>query len=95
MISRFCDICGERLLERNTPKGGINNRRVGTKIYNPDNSASLSVEIIAYKNNTANDGDFCIYCIIDALNKLDDRVKQSIFEELPDVASEKIPESLR
>ncbi len=34
---------------------------------------SVEVEVITAKNNVWNDGDFCKYCVLDALYKLDDR----------------------
>ena len=77
MIKRFCDCCGAVLDKRNTAptnEGGI--ERLQAKVKK-GGKVLLQVEVITAKGSTWNDGEFCKYCIIDAINQLDDRPKQA------------------
>jgi hypothetical protein len=60
MIKRYCDQCGDELVKRNTRLIREDTRLLG-KID------CLSFEIITGKDATWNDGDFCQYCIADAI----------------------------
>lgn len=71
MIRRYCDCCGDEIVSKNK----INDAgfRLTGEITKADSSSTLKVEVITAKDNTWNDGDFCKYCVIDAINKADDR----------------------
>lgn len=67
-IKRFCDQCFTEMTEKNTPFGtGQVSGRLSASI------GHLGVEVIQSQNKTSNSGDYCKYCILDALYKLDDR----------------------
>jgi len=77
MVRRYCDCCGEEITDKN--RVGDAHWRLTAKIEPKKNSRScksLIVEVITAKDGAWNDGDFCKYCIIDAINKLDDRPKE-------------------
>jgi hypothetical protein len=83
-IKRFCDCCDMEITEENRPKGIVNNYRLsGTyRRLNSEIKPKLYFEVITGKDakNTGaacNDGDWCKYCIIEAINALDDRPKAS------------------
>ena len=71
MIKRFCDCCKLEMTERTTPSWGDNGARVGVAIDR--NGVKLGVQVIQFVNGTANAGDVCTHCILDALYALDDR----------------------
>jgi len=74
MIKRYCDCCGSEMLDFNSPRDGTTHNRLEAKVKAKNCSGSvLSVEVITGLNNTSNAGDFCKYCILDALYTLDDR----------------------
>lgn len=70
MIRYFCDCCGKEISERDTntrnPLGRL------SAMLKRGNS-ELAVEVIETKDGTSNAGNFCRYCVLDALAKLDDR----------------------
>jgi len=69
----FCDMCDRQLTDETMPNGGFNGvNRLGTSLTRPG-KPMLKVEVMTFKGQTANDGDWCKYCILDALYKLDDR----------------------
>lgn len=72
MIKHYCDVCGDVITENNCAiGGGIASDRLGGKIRIQD--IELKWEIITSLDGCANKGDFCKYCIIDAIKQLDDR----------------------
>lgn len=72
MIRHYCDCCEQEITSENEAKGGFNTAdRLGAMIQR--NGVQLKVEVLTTKNGTANDGDFCKHCILDALYRLDDR----------------------
>jgi hypothetical protein len=72
MQKTFCDQCGDEITDATKCTGGYErNWRLGTEIQR--NGVKLRVEILTAKNGTANAGDFCKYCVIEAINALDDR----------------------
>lgn len=75
MIKTFCDGCGKEITGQNAPRGGPlhDNDRLGATLITV--GGALHVEVITSKDGTANNGDWCKYCILDALNRLDDRPK--------------------
>lgn len=77
MIRKYCDICEKEITSDNTVTSSAGYPRLSTAIYSPDKAVKLTVELIQYKNDTSNTGDFCKYCIIDAFNKFDDRTRPS------------------
>lgn len=72
MTRHFCDICGSELLEHNSPKNNNTNNHLAS-----EPGTKLMFEIMTGFAGTWNAGEFCKYCIIDAVNKLDDRPKVS------------------
>ena len=65
----FCDICESELTNRDFGRQAGSYTRYKTPI--------LNFEITTGKDGVWNGGDFCRYCIIDAVNTLDDRPKAS------------------
>lgn len=72
MTKKFCDFCGDEITKRNEVAETGN--RLMSEITGK-NGTRLAVEILVIKDGAANRGDFCKYCILKALNKLDDRPK--------------------
>ena len=81
MTKHFCDKCSDEITEKNECNGGnVVGSRLGTTIkFRPkgrliiDPEDRFTVEILTSFNGTANAGEFCKYCVLDALYKLDDR----------------------
>lgn len=73
MIKIYCDCCGVEIDRSTLPKGGVTNDRLAAKVKSKNGCHVLGVEVITRLDNTANAGDFCKNCILDALYKLDDR----------------------
>ena len=71
MIKHFCDCCKKEMTPEITPKGGCNGARLDTEVK--VKGIRLKVEVITSLDGTGNAGDFCKYCILDALQELDDR----------------------
>lgn len=76
MIRYYCDGCRKEITEANAAVGGpIHSAdRLGTEIVTKE-SVHLKVEVITSMNGTANAGQFCKHCVLDALYRLDDRPK--------------------
>lgn len=70
MIRYFCDCCGEEIAERDT-KARNPLHRLTAKLKR--GNSELQVEVIETKDGTSNAGNFCRYCVLDALSALDDR----------------------
>ena len=80
MIKLFCDCCGDEIVENNSPRfspGSTYLGRLCASVTSANRKTKLSVEVITSKDGVSNDGDFCKYCILDALVGLDDRPKVS------------------
>jgi hypothetical protein len=74
MIRHYCDYCGDEITTANDCTGGAVNcpdSRLGCEIEN--NGVLLRVEIMVAFNGKWNSGHACKYCVLDALNQLDDR----------------------
>lgn len=69
MIRYFCDCCGEEIVTRDKDRNPL--YRLTAKLQK--GSSVLQVEVIESKDGTSNAGDFCRYCVLEALQKLDDR----------------------
>ena len=68
MIKHFCDVCGNELTDENcVPHDAGRPHRLRY------DKSTLMFEITTGLKGTWNSGDFCKYCVIDAINKLDDR----------------------
>lgn len=74
MIKTFCDCCGEEISGDNELKGGTIGR-LGAKVKAANARTELKVEVITIKGDTANAGDFCLYCVLAALNSADKRAR--------------------
>ena len=68
----FCDQCGDELNETNQQEHG--SFRIG-KVIESESKTKLSIEVITSMANVSNCGEFCKYCILDELYKLDDRTR--------------------
>lgn len=78
MIRTFCDCCGEEITERNRIPESESNRLQAYVLGNLNGvRKSIKVEVITSYNGITNAGDFCKYCVLDALYKLDDRPKEA------------------
>ena len=79
MTKYFCDKCGTELGSGNSCVGGhMANDRLGTTVdffwkHGLGVTRKLKVEILTSLDGTSNAGDFCKYCVIDAIKQLDDR----------------------
>ena len=72
MIKVYCDICCTQITHENQSTGGVMvKNRLGVEIQKHDHR--FYFEVVQSKNSTANDGDICRYCVLDALYRLDDR----------------------
>ena len=74
MIKHFCDQCAVEITEGNEckqhfPLFADGHRRLGGR----DRRLGFSVMVGDAENKTWNSGDFCKYCVIDAVKSLDDR----------------------
>ena len=79
MIRRFCDCCGAEITESNTTHSPTSQNALGrlkTTVrskHGVEPQCKLTVEVIISKDHCGNAGDFCKYCILDALLVADDR----------------------
>ncbi len=71
MTKYYCDCCEKEITESNCLEGGQNSGRLAAEIKR--NGFKLKVEILTSKDDRANEGLFCKYCVLDALYRLDDR----------------------
>lgn len=72
MVRYFCDYCNKEIKDSDMAKRNPLHRLTATV---EKGSSRLTVEVIESQDGTANAGHFCRYCIIDAINKLDDRTR--------------------
>lgn len=72
MIKHFCDMCESEITSRNAAKGG--DTGMGTTLKRK--GVWLQVEV-ATKGANESPAEFCKYCILDALYKLDDRPRDA------------------
>lgn len=73
MIRRFCDCCGDEIIEgENNLMEGADRIKVQVKGIN---NTILGVEFLTSLDGVYNEGDFCRYCVIDAVDALDDRTE--------------------
>ena len=70
VIRYFCDCCGEEIAERDTKDRNPLHRLTATLTKK---DSVLQVEVIESKDGVGNAGNFCRYCVLDALYGLDDR----------------------
>jgi len=68
MIKRYCDCCGEEITNSNC----IPSSRLRATVKGQANT-KLTIEILTALDGCSNKGDFCRYCVIDAVKLLDDR----------------------
>lgn len=82
MIKTFCDRCGDELTSanrcapRNTAGFQLSHSgRLGLRSSRSSDTHdnTMMVEVITGKGDTWNTGDWCKYCVISAVNELDDR----------------------
>ncbi len=73
MIKLYCDCCGVNITDKN--KIGWGKDSLSAEIKTRKGSAFI-LRVIIGEGNSWESADFCKYCVIDALNKADDRVKE-------------------
>ncbi len=75
MTKYFCDGCGKEITKESACAGAAMNSpdRLGTEVKK--RNKTLKVEVMTGTDGTWNDGEWCKYCVLDALYKLDDRPK--------------------
>jgi hypothetical protein len=76
MIRIYCDLCLSEITDTNAPTGSpvSHNRLGGTQPWNGAPERGFFIfEVCTGLKDTWNEGHFCKYCIIDAVNELDDR----------------------
>lgn len=74
MIKHFCDCCEVELTDKNRCSGSPETSdRLGGRITAFKTHANIEFEVLTGLNKCWNNGDFCKYCVIDAVNSLDDR----------------------
>jgi hypothetical protein len=76
MIRRYCDSCKAEMTQANTPCFGTTGDRLAVKINR--NGVELGVEVLQIVDGTANAGDICKHCILDALYEMDDRLAKRL-----------------
>lgn len=75
MIRTFCDCCGDEITDRNSvaARGNALGRLTANVKPKKHGGETMGVEVITAGEGTWNKGHFCKYCVIDAINTLDDR----------------------
>lgn len=80
---RFCDHCGDEITMSNDLRP-LGDATIGSAVgrlcgaherHGPGGRDRLMVEIVTGQDSTWNRGDYCRYCVIDAVSSLDDRPK--------------------
>lgn len=73
MTRTYCDGCGSELKsDDNVCTGGtVSKSRLGTTLQK--GKSAIMIEIMIGKDGAWNQGDWCKYCVIDAVTNLDDR----------------------
>ena len=76
MIRHYCDVCDNEITDENRISGGAGRlARLGHE-SRPGLQHTMMFEVtIGTIDGAWNSGDFCKYCVIDAINALDDRAK--------------------
>lgn len=79
MIKTFCDCCGHEITAKNSPDCDGKNLGRLTAQVNPKTPGgeTMAVQVITAGEGTWNKGHFCKYCVIDAINRLDDRPRDA------------------
>ena len=86
MIRHFCDECGDELKGKNRCKSNRgstgpdkdSDRLAGEGSGSKPTPGVMHFEIMTGRGNTWNDGEFCKYCVLDAVAKLDDRPRRTM-----------------
>ena len=74
MIRRFCDVCDNELTDENSIIGAPGRVQRLCNESLPGINTKVAFEVTTGTVGGAwNSGDFCKYCVIDAINRLDDR----------------------
>lgn len=83
----FCDICKNEITDENKVNFYGDSFRMSATLkgkYSVTGKDELKVEVKTALNGVSNAGDFCKYCVLDALYKLDDRPKLMERPETPE-----------
>lgn len=73
MTRHFCDVCGNELTPERKPTNKNDTAQVGDRLGGAH--GALRFEIMTGNADGWNNAEFCKYCIIDAVNRHDDRAK--------------------
>ena len=75
MTKFFCDICGQEITPATRAAGSADATRLTSTICGKGANIKnrLTVEVTTGLNDTWNAGHFCKYCILEAVNAVDDR----------------------
>lgn len=71
MVKHFCDLCGDEITEKNSCNGRLKTEKKAN--HHKIGLVTLNAEVMTGKDGCMNDGDFCKYCVIEAISDLDDR----------------------
>lgn len=79
MIRRYCDICGREAVSVTSPRlaSEMNRGSIGGGIQLMAAKPVVRFEIMCGAGPAMNGGDVCKYCVLDAINTLDDRPQQA------------------
>ena len=70
MIKRYCDHCEDEIVGANRIDGGVFRLQAAIK---KKGRTLFNVAVTTTEDSRWDEGDFCKYCVIDAINKADDR----------------------
>ncbi len=75
MITRYCDCCGDEITDKNVINASSHIGRLRSSLEGE--RGTLVIEVMVGIGSTWNAGDFCKYCVLDALYKADNRIKRA------------------
>jgi hypothetical protein len=85
-VRTFCDCCGGEITKANTTATNTSINPLGrlqAVLQSRDSGTTLRVEVITGTSATSNEGHWCKHCVIDAINRLDDRPQPKAPEPQP------------
>ena len=69
-IKHFCDICDKELHKGNVLREIEDDSGIHVRY------GQLGIRFILFDRSTSNSGDYCKYCVFDAIDGIDDRAKE-------------------
>jgi len=76
MIKVYCDFCGKEITDHNRIDDG--HFRLKAEVVSRGGKHRMQVEVLTGLDGTSNRGEFCKYCVIDAIKAADDRPVKAI-----------------